>query len=335
MREKQVAGNPIIGEDIRRAHILQDDVVTEVASKFEQRRVTKKRYVEHVIGLLERDGRYNDLVYTLNTLIEDRSTEVLYYAHDLDIEEGRIKELGITYNETQANWDDILQRCTESIENNPIIDKVKYPFIKLLVFESFFSGEHLNPVFQDITFDNLEEVFLKEFSKKFEQLTGKYVKFVPMDEETRHRNRVMYAWAEKFCPPLLERGISYQETLDSTSLSNMTVFIESIYGKVENTDHICYKHGFEYFLSEGLLYKRALNEQTYIKISNQPVSLKESKQLIKDDNSVAMRDLQVWWNGMTEFDRVTLQNNLKLESSDWGNLTTTNKQSLFETQKRG
>lgn len=336
MNRRLVPGNPVLAEDIEKAQIVHDDIVKEVIEGFKSRQLVQGKYVEYVMDALNRTGKYPELSESLNSLVQDRTTTTVQYAHDPEIEKSRIFDLGITYPDSDEpiGWDKVFSRCFESVEKSEVIQGVPWPFMPLLIFECMFVGERLNPAFRGKTLDEVERIFLEEFSWRYSHLTGKKVQFKPHDEDVRHNNRIMYAWADKHCPPLVDRGISYVETLESISPERLDKFIESVYGSVGGQDRVLYKDGYEYFLKEGTLYKRALSEseKVFVEVKSQ-TTLEEALTYIEEHESRLLQEARNWWGQLSVFDKIHLREQQSLSAELWDAMSLEDKKSVVELYK--
>jgi len=335
-RFRPVIGSPVIAEDIEKANILQDDVTREVVAKFRNRQTTKRAYVEYVMERLDKTGRYDNLVKVLGRLVEENEPVKVEYAHDPDIEAPKVIDLKITQKGDVVGWKDVFARCLESIEGNENITRVGWPLLPTLIFECLFAGERLNPKFQGLTLDEFAVKFTEEFNSRFSVLKEKEIILRHMSEDKRHNNRNMYNWADKNCPPLVERGIPYSETLSDTSQSLMEKYIETTFGTVGARKRVMFKDGFEYFLDRGKLYRWRLGEskKQYVEVQKDVKTLEEAKHYAERATASTMVEaVRRWWESLPEYDRIFVQEDRHLPTTDWAALTTEDRKVLVEVHR--
>lgn len=332
---RMVVGNPVLAEDIENAKITHDDVVRDVIEGFKNRQLVKRQYLDYVVDSLERTGKYDDLIESLTSLVQDRTSATVDYAHDPEIEKSRISDLGITCSGDTVGWEEVFSRCLESVQGNEIINGVQWPFLPLLIFECMFVGERLNPALVGKTLEEAEKIFLEDFGRRYSCLIGKNVSFKPMDEDKRHNNRVMYSWADKHCPPLLDKGIPYEDTLESISPERLDKYLESVYGSEGGENRVAFKDGYEYFIDGDTLYKRYLSESEKVFVEVKTgVDLVEARKYVDEHESRLLQETREWWGGLSTFDRIHFKEQKGFTAERWDALSTEDKKALVETYKK-
>ena len=335
-----VAGNPVLAEDIEKAKILHDDVVKEVVQNFKDRKLVKRTYVTYVIEALRRTNKYEDLREALTSLVQDSSAVMVKYAHDADIESLRLSDLHITHEGADVGWEEIFSRCVEAIQGNENITKVEWPSLPLLIFETLFQGERLNYRFAGLNLDQLEEAFLVEFNDIYSRLRGKFVNFQHRDEESRHTNRKMYAWADKNAVSLTSMGIPYVEDIQIVDEAFMTTYMESIFGNKYAEERVAYANNCEYFLHENTLYQRGLpvtpldETTTWITEVCQGIETKEEAMKHLNDEPVNDKLLHEKWDNLSVSDRTYIRENKKLTGDNWKTFKNGEKQIIAEILSR-
>jgi hypothetical protein len=331
---RPVIGSPVIAESIKNAYILHDDVTREVIKNFSDRVPTKLAYVEYVIERLDKVDKYPELIQILEKLIKENEPEKVPYAHDPEIESSKVTDLKITCKGENLDWNKIFARCLESIKDNENIAGVDWPFYQILVFENLFAGERLCSEYQDLDIEKFIPIFEKRFNEKYSYLRGKKVLIQHMDEDTRHNNRVMYAWADKNCTPLTERGIHYKETLSQITEASMEDFLTETYGT--NPKRIMFKDGYEYILDKQNLYRSKLGEATkkFVEIKKNVSCIEEARAFAdKAVGSTLSESVREWWSTLSEYDKIFIQEERHLPNTDWNTLNRDDRKVLIEVYR--